>query len=221
MTIKLIIFDFDGVLVDSEYISGQVTTEELHKYGVKTDLDTTLRRFVGMHDTTMRSHLAEDVGETRLEEFLSVIKEKTRLAYYDKLAPLPGAVDMLASLDLPLCIGSNSRFSSLKEKLEITKLNRFFSEDRLYVGSMVPKPKPAPDLYIHAAKQHNVMPAECLVIEDSAHGIKAAVDAKMPVIGFYGASHCYDGYEHKLKQAGADILFKQLSEIPDIIKQII
>ncbi|MBL1241569.1 MAG: HAD family phosphatase [OCS116 cluster bacterium] len=220
MTIKLIIFDFDGVLVDSEYIAGQVTTQELHLHGVQTDLDTTLRRFVGMHDTVMRAHLAEDVGEAHVDEFLKVIKEKSRLAYYDRLTPLPGAVDMLASLELPLCIGSNSRFSSLKDKLEITKLNRFFSEDRLYVGSMVPKPKPAPDLYLHAAQQHDVSPAECLVIEDSAHGIKAAVDAKMSVIGFYGASHCYDGYEQKLKQAGADILFDQLSEIPGIIKQI-
>ncbi|MBL1421904.1 MAG: HAD-IA family hydrolase [Alphaproteobacteria bacterium] len=220
MTIKLIIFDFDGVLVDSEYIAGQVTTEALRKYGVKTDLDTTLRRFVGMHDTVMRGHLAEDVGEAHVDEFLNLVKENTHLAYRDQLVPLPGAVEMLAELDLPLCIGSNSRLAGLKSKLEITKLNRFFSEDRLYVGSMVPKPKPAPDLYLHVAEQHNVLPAECIVIEDSAHGINAAVDAKMPVIGFYGASHCYDGYEQKLKKAGADILFNQLREIPNIIKQM-
>lgn len=219
MSIKLIIFDFDGVLVDSEFIAGQVTNEQLLKYGVKSDLDTTLRRFVGKHDTDMRIDLAVDVGEENVDNFMTEIKQLSLEAYHQRLAPMPNSEAMLGALNMPICIGSNSRLSSLKNKLEITKLNRFFSEDRLYVGSMVPKPKPAPDLYLHAAAQHNVLPSECLVIEDSAHGVSAAVSAQMPVIGYYGASHCYTGYEQKLEQAGAQILFNDLSEIPNLLSR--
>ncbi|MCJ8323159.1 MAG: HAD-IA family hydrolase [Rhizobiales bacterium] len=217
MTIKLIIFDFDGVLVDSEYIAGQVTTAHLLKYGVEADLDTTLKRFVGMHDTDMRKHLAPNVGADNVDRFLSEIKQLSLEAYHQRLAPMANAIAMLESLTMPICIGSNSRFSSLITKLKITKLDKFFAEDKLYVGSMVAKPKPAPDLYLHAAAQHNVAADECLVIEDSAHGVKAAVDAKMPVIGYHGASHCYAGYEQKLLDAGAQMLFDDLADIPNII----
>ena len=213
MAIKLVIFDFDGVLVDSEFIAGQVINEQLQIHGVTSNLDRTLRRFVGMHDIEMREHLSKDVGEENIDQFLTEVKELSLAAYHQRLKPMPRSIKMLEQLNLPVCIGSNSSLASLKNKLHITKLNKFFSEDRLYVGSMVPRPKPAPDLYMLAAKIHQVEPQECLVIEDSARGINAAVAANMNVIGFYGASHCYEGYEQKLKTAGASILCDDLGEI--------
>ncbi|PCI85200.1 MAG: hypothetical protein COB24_13740 [Hyphomicrobiales bacterium] len=82
---------------------------------------------------------------------------------------------------------------------------------------MVAKPKPAPDLYLYAAEMHRVNADECLVIEDSVHGIRAAVTANMPVIGYYGASHCLNGYEVNLEKAGAKILFNDMRELSTII----
>lgn len=217
MTIKLIIFDFDGVLVDSEYIAGQVVTDTLPKYGVTIPLADVLKRYVGMHDTAMRESLIEDIGEDKIDQFFEEIKATTTDRYKNELTPLPNVVEMLNSLTMPICIGSNSRLISLKAKLGYTKLDQFFKEEQLYVGSMVAKPKPAPDLYLYAAKQYGLKPSECLVIEDSVHGTNAAVAAKMPVIGYYGASHCYASYEQKLKQAGAEYLFNDMQGLNKIL----
>lgn len=217
MTIKLMIFDFDGVLVDSEYIACQMTFKLLTEYGIKTSLDAVLHRFVGMHDTKMRALLATDVGDENVDEFLKKAQQMSYEAYVKQLVPMAGSIEMLKQIKLPKCIASNSRHKSLISKLAITKLDQYFASDRLYVGSMVAHPKPAPDLYLYAAKLHNVAPSECLVIEDSVLGINAAVAAKMPVIGYYGASHCYPGYEQKLLDAGANIVFKNLIDLPNII----
>ncbi|NRA88408.1 MAG: HAD family phosphatase [Rhizobiales bacterium] len=219
MAIKLIIFDFDGVLVDSEFIAGQTIHEILLEYGVNSNLDDVLHRFVGMHNDEMRGYLAADVGENNVDEFLIRSKKLTDLAYAQRLSTLPHAAEILAQIKLPKCICSNSRQSSLIYKLGITKLDRFFTPDMLYVGSMVPNPKPAPDLYLYTAKKYNILPSECLVIEDSVFGIRAAVAANMPVIGFYGASHCYDGYEQKLTTAGASLIFDDLLALPKLIDQ--
>lgn len=217
MAIKLVIFDFDGVLVDSEYINAQVTTRHLEKYGVRTTLSKTLKRFVGMHDETRRKHLAQDIGVENVDNFIKETKEFSLLAYQKLLLPLKNVEDTLKQLHLPFCIASNSQMTSLTQKLAITNLKRFFKKNTLYVGSMVEHPKPAPDIYIHAALKQKVSPHECLVIEDSVHGIHAATSAGMHVIGYYGASHCYDGYENSLLKAGAKTIFNDMSYLPQII----
>lgn len=220
MSIKLVIFDFDGVLVDSEFITGQITCEHLSEYGHETDLETVLKKYVGMHDNIRRKHLAEILGEHRVDRFMAETKDLSLLMYEKKLSPLKNVEYALENLRLPICIASNSRLSSLKQKLSITKLNRFFHEKKLFVGGMVENPKPAPDIYLLAAEMHNVEPHECLVIEDSVHGINAAVSANMRVIGYYGASHCYEGYHLSLKNAGACALFNDMVELPKIIKDL-
>ena len=217
LTIKLVIFDFDGVLVDSEYISAQVTTHHLEKYGIKTTLEQTLKRFVGMHDETRRKHLAEDIGSENVGNFIKETKEFSLMAYQKLLLPLTNVEDILSNLTLPFCIASNSQKKSLTQKLAITNLKRFFKNSSLYVGSMVKNPKPAPDIYLYASEKQNVSPAECLVVEDSVHGIKAAVSAGMNVIGYYGASHCYKGYEDLLLKAGAKTVFNDIAYLPHII----
>ena len=217
MAIKLIIFDFDGVLVDSEYLTSIVTTECLNKRGVDTKLEDTLKRFVGMHEDVKREHIAKDIGAENVDAFISETKLLTLQSYKKNLVPFKHVEPILKNLQIPFCVASNSRLISLEQKLKITKLNEFFNQQNIYVGSMVEKPKPAPDLYLLTAKMQNVKIEECLVIEDSVHGINAAVAAKMKVIGFYGASHCYHGYEKTLLDAGAQMVFKDLSEIPNII----
>lgn len=216
----MIVFDFDGVLVDSEFIRGQVTCKHLLKYGVKTDLDTTLKRYVGMYDSERRLNLAKDIGEAEVDAFIVETKQLSLKAYGQKLAPLKNVIEMLDQLTLPFCIASNSQFSSLKAKLKITQLERFFDDDKLFVGSMVNKPKPAPDLYILAAKTFGVTPSDCLVVEDSVHGINAAVAANMNVVGFVGASHCYKNYDKTLLNAGAKMIFSDMAELKNLISLV-
>lgn len=219
MTVKLIIFDFDGVLVDSEYLTSIVTTECLMQLGVKTSLETTLKRFVGRHEDVKREQISKDIGAENVDAFIVKTKSLTLESYEKNLVPFRHVELMLENLNIPFCVASNSRLISLEQKLRITKLNKFFDQQNIFVGSMVEKPKPAPDLYLYAAKMHNVRIEECLVIEDSVHGIHAAVAAGMKVIGYYGASHCYQGYEKTLTNAGAQMVFNDFSEIATIIEQ--
>lgn len=218
--IELIIWDFDGVLVDSEYIAGQVRTEMLIEHGVDADLDTVLKRFVGVHRDVLRQHLINDIGAERIEAFTADLKIRNRSAFEERLQPLPHALEVVAALTQPLCIGSNSSLASLLYKLEMTGLDKFFPEEKLYVGDMFDNPKPAPDIYLHAAKVHSVKPENCLVIEDSVAGTNAAVAAGMPVIGYYGASHCYAGYEAKLIEAGSLVTFNDMRELHDIMRNL-
>lgn len=220
MGVELLIFDFDGVLVDSEYITGQVTCNHLKKYGVKTDLNTTLRKYVGMHDSVRRKYLSLDIGESRVDKFIEETKAISLQVYKDRLKPIDNTTLMLNQLDIPYCIASNSRMSSLKQKLEITGLDAYFSTNQLFVGSMVKNPKPAPDIYLLAAEKHNTPADNCLVIEDSVHGINSAIGANMRVFGFYGASHCYENYELSLINAGAELVFNDLLKCPILMRQI-
>lgn len=218
--IELIIWDFDGVLVDSEYIAGQVRTEMLLEHGVDTNLDTVLKRFVGVHGDVMRQHLINDIGAHRIEAFTADLRLRSRVAFEARLKLLPHAKQVVAALQQPLCIGSNSSLASLLYKLEMTGLDRYFPEEKLYVGAMFDNPKPAPDIYLHAAKVHGVEPKNCLVIEDSVPGTQAAIAAGMPVVGYYGASHCYDGYENKLTEAGSLLTFNDMRELHTIIEKL-
>lgn len=219
MAIKLVIFDFDGVLVDSEFITSQVTTDHLRSYGVDADLNEILKKFTGMHDDDKRVHWLEWLGSDNIEKFATDNKSKTFDEYRKSLVPFPKVLPLLQNLQVPFCTASNSKLNSLQEKLKITKLDRFFNQQNTYVGSMVAKPKPAPDLYLYAAKMQNIPIHECLVIEDSQHGVHAAVKAGMKVVGYHGASHCYDGYKEQLQQAGASLVFDDLAQIPQFIRQ--
>ncbi|MBL1420864.1 MAG: HAD family phosphatase [Alphaproteobacteria bacterium] len=217
LAIKLIIFDFDGVLVDSEFIAGQVMTKQLNELGIDINLARILQLFVGLDDIAKRLLLTDYIGASEVEGFILETKRLSRMAYMKQLKPLPFVESMLENLPIAKCIASNSHPDSLKIKIKASKLDRFFSEDKLYFGAMVAKPKPAPDLYLHAADMHKVDADECLVIEDSVHGVRAAVAANMPVIGYYGASHCFNGYEVNLEKAGANTSFNDMRELLTII----
>lgn len=218
--IELIIWDFDGVLVDSEFIAGQVRTELLAEIGINMDLDTVLRRFVGLHADQMSAILTNDYGLKDITGFLTEVRKRYLVAFEDRLEALPFTDEILGQLTQPLCIGSNSSTQSITRKLKRSGLDRHFATDKIYVGSMFKNPKPAPDMYLHAAREHGVEPINCLVIEDSVPGTNAAVAAGMPVIGFHGATHCYDGYEAKLTKAGALVTFNDFRKLHDIISSL-
>lgn len=218
--IELIIWDFDGVLVDSEYIAGQETVKLMAEFGVNISLDEILRKFIGTSSDQRQKQLAELIGMENLDCFKSESKIRKKAAYLAHLKPSPYVDEMMSQITLPMCIGSNSSLASIQYKLEITNLNKFFSDNQLYVGSMFSNPKPAPDIFLHAAKQNDIAPENCLVIEDSALGTTAAVAAGMPVIGYCGASHCYQGYDKQLIAAGSLLTFDDMRDLTDIISKL-
>lgn len=218
--IKLIIFDFDGVLVDSEYIAAQETIKILAQYGVNLDLETALKKFVGQTSDATAQYLGEKIGHAKVLDFKVKSKIGNRQAFKEQLVAFPNVIETLTQLEIPMCIGSNSAYDSLVAKLAITGLNQFFPSDKLYVGEMVAKPKPAPDVYLYAAEQQGIKPSECLVIEDSVHGVHAAIAANMRVIGYFGASHCYTNYDQLLMDAGAITTFKDMSKLSSILKKL-
>ncbi len=218
--IELIIFDFDGVICDSEYIAAEVTTQLLIEHGVDTTLDKVLLTLVGLQADDKARALSKLICMDKIPQFMLEVKNRSRVAYYERLKTLPYVDEIIPMLTQQLCIGSNSSLESLLVKLKIIGMEPYFPKQRLYVSSLVANPKPAPDIYLHAAKTHNVKPENCLVIEDSDHGTHAAVAAGIPVIGYHAASHCYEGYEQRLTDAGALTLFKNMRELPEILKNL-
>lgn len=215
--IELVIFDFDGVLVDSEYLVAQVRVELLANYNIHTDVQSVLRKYIGLHGDVVNDLIGQQIGTDNLTGYIAEYDAAIDVAVKSRLNKIVGVDAALEQIKQPICIGSNSDFVPLCLKIQVTGLERFFSPDVLFVGAMVPKPKPAPDLYLLAANHYNVKPENCLVVEDSVPGIKAAIAANMHVVGFYGASHCYDGYEQNLIKAGATTVFNDMDELSSMI----
>ncbi|MCJ8323369.1 MAG: HAD family phosphatase [Rhizobiales bacterium] len=215
--IKLIIFDFDGVLVDTEFPIAKIRTELLSQYGMEISLDQCLKFFTGLHNDTANKIIADEIGQDKLAAFIDEFNKRVEVCFQQNVAQIAYVDDMLAKITLPISIASNSDYDSLQLKLKVSKLDKYFPPESIFVASMVSEPKPAPDVYLLAAETYKVAPEACLVIEDSGVGITAALSANMQVIGFFGASHCYEGYEDKLSVAGAELLFDDMREVEKLL----
>lgn len=141
---------------------------------------------------------------------------RLRAAMRDELLPIPGIADIIGQLGSSMCVASNSGPEYLADALKTTGLIGAFAP-HIFSAHMVEHGKPAPDLFLYAAAQMKVAPADCLVIEDSINGVKAGVAAGMTVFGFDGASHCGPGYRDKLSAAGARLVFDDMAGLPGLI----
>jgi HAD superfamily hydrolase (TIGR01509 family) len=136
-----------------------------------------------------------------------------------KLVVIKGIKEVLEQLETPICVASGSTPERLKHTLEITDLYKFFNSENIFSSIYVKNGKPAPDIFLHAAQKMGVAPKDCIVIEDSFNGVKAGKAANMTVLGFFGGSHCYEGYEKRLKESGADKTFNSMSQLIKMIKE--
>ncbi|GJE28648.1 HAD family hydrolase [Methylobacterium organophilum] len=200
----LVVFDCDGVLVDSEPISLATLTRALNGIGLATDIDQVRERFAG---TSMRSIMervrAED-GLSAPEGFVERVKAETLRAFDAELSAVAGVAALLRDLPLPFCVASSSDPVRLRHSLGLTGLLPFF-EGRIFSSTEVARGKPFPDLFLHAAGRMGAAPEACLVVEDSVPGVQAARAAGMRVIGFTGGGHWgHDRGGAALSQAGAD-----------------
>ncbi|WP_282608592.1 HAD family phosphatase [Pelagibius sp. Alg239-R121] len=185
---RLIIFDCDGVLVDSEPLSFRVLRDNVAAAGASIPMQDCYKLFLGKSLATTTEILSRDFGV----DFSSADLESMRLQLFDlyrkELRPIPGIAELLRTLDLPVCVASSSQLERIRLSLEITGLLSAF-DPHIYSASMVTNGKPAPDLFLHAARVMRTAPEDCLVIEDSPAGIEAAKRAGMSVVGFTGGGH--------------------------------
>jgi HAD superfamily hydrolase (TIGR01509 family) len=207
----LIIFDCDGVLVDSELLSCRCLTEVLAAHGIALGLDQALDQFLGRSTTAILEHY-QALGRPLSEPFFAELKASNRAAFRDALRPIEGVGSVLEGLEVPHCVASSSDIDRVSFSLDLTGLAAHFG-DRLYTSQMVRRGKPAPDLFLHAAERMQADPRRTLVIEDSVSGVKAAKAAGMTAWGFVGGSH-YQSRDGKamLREAGADRVFARMAD---------
>lgn len=207
----LVIFDCDGVLVDSEPIVNRVFAETLTEAGFQMTYEEITQRFVGKSLATCLEMIQKSHGRPLPIEWLERNREREIAALHQELQPVPGITQVLEQLTLPRCVASNSSHRHLKLVLTLTGLLHKF-EGNLFSANDVDRPKPFPDVYLHAASQMGITPERCVVIEDSATGVQAAHAAGMTVFGYAKRSD-----RTALTAAGAKFVFDQMQELPSLI----
>lgn len=211
---KHIIFDCDGVLVDSEILANRIEVEIKNKLGFPITLQEQILKFTGcgMTHPTMQEELARLPAD-----YWDQVVSRCDEVYKTELKAIDGVIDILKKINLPKCVASSSEPEYIEKKLKITNLAKFFPIDTIFHGRSVKNLKPSPDLFLHAVEKMNWRAEDCLVVEDSEHGVRAGRAAGMIVCGFVGGGHIYPGHAEKLLEAGAHCI---VSDIRNILRLI-
>lgn len=213
----LVVFDCDGVLVDSEPISLRLLLSTLAKAGLVLSPQQADELFLGRSLATTREVIARDFGlvvsDTALEEMRGELYDTFRR----ELQPIDGIAATLDALPVPFCVASSSQPERIELSLRITGLwSRF--EGRVFSSTMVARGKPAPDLFLHAAEMLGYAPDDCLVIEDSPAGIMAAKAAEMRVVAFTGGGHARsDRHRADVSSLQPDVIIDRMPALLDVL----
>jgi HAD superfamily hydrolase (TIGR01509 family) len=208
---RLVIFDCDGVLVDSEPIAVRIDVEMLAEVGVTMTEEEVIERFVGRSPEVILAETEARLGRRLPEGWFERGEERIRRAYATELKPVPGIAEALEAIDLPVCVASSSGHENLRYKLELTGLYERFA-GRIFSASEVANGKPAPDLFLHAAARMGTAPADCVVVEDSRYGVQAARAAGMDVLGYAGGVTAPDAL------AGPrTVVFEDMRALPELL----
>jgi HAD superfamily hydrolase (TIGR01509 family) len=210
--IELVIFDCDGVLVDSERIANEVFRAMLNDLGLRLSLQDMFDRFVGLSMPQCVELVTELHGMPPPDNFVRELQLRTASAFKDQLKPISGVEATLAALDIPFCVASSGDHEKIRFTLGATGLLSRF-EGKIFSVVDVAKPKPAPDVFLFAARTLGVAPCACAVIEDTPTGIQAAVAADMQAFGFAA-----DTPAQKLIEAGAHCIFLDMTRLPELLK---
>ncbi|MFG1668245.1 HAD family hydrolase [Streptomyces sp. Y7] len=213
MRYDLVIFDNDGVLVDSEPISNRLLAAYLTELGHPTSYEDSIRDYMGSAMHRIHDLVLERTGQRLPEDFDDVFHARVFGAFERELKAVPGAVEVLEKLSgdgVPYCVASSGSHERIRVGHRTTGLDRYFDEGRVFSSQDVGRGKPAPDLFLHAAERMGVAPARCLVVEDSPLGVQAAVAAGMDVYGFTAMTP-------PGRLAGATQLFSDMGELADLL----
>ena len=217
----LIIFDCDGVLVDSEILVCTAVSEELTKLGYPITPEQVVRRFAGRPEREILAEVRADWGQPVPEAYFTAMARRVEVAFSSELQAISGVAALLGRMRAPKVVASSSALPKLQKGLRFVGLYDFFAPDHsspdIVSAQMVAHGKPSPDVFIFAAGWMRVPVHECLVIEDSEPGVRAARAAGMRVLGFVGGSHCYHDHAERLLAAGAEHVLTHMSELEAVL----
>jgi HAD superfamily hydrolase (TIGR01509 family) len=213
MRYDLVVFDNDGVLVDSEPISNRLLAGYLTELGHTTSYEDSIRDYMGSAMHRIHDLVAERTGKRLPADFDDVFHRRVFDAFERELRPVPGIVAVLEKLaadEVPYCVASSGSHERIRVGHRTTGLDRWFDESRVFSSQDVGKGKPAPDLFLFAAERMGVEPGRCVVVEDSPLGVQAARAAGMDVYGFTAMTPA-------AKLAGATQLFADMDQLGDLL----
>jgi HAD superfamily hydrolase (TIGR01509 family) len=214
--IDLVIFDCDGVLVDSEIISCRTHADVLTRYGYPITPEQVFDRFLGRSAKQAHAEVEAELGRALPDEYHAALQDDLYRTFEAELEAIAGIHEALDDIALPACVASSGSHQRMRISLGRTRLHERFAPN-IFSASEVSNGKPAPDLFLFAARKMKTKPERCLVIEDSISGIIAARAAGMTVLGFCGGSHCRDGHAAALRAAGAHAIFDDMRQLPALI----
>lgn len=215
----LVIFDCDGVLIDSEVIYCTVDAERLTRLGHPTSAADIARRFTGIPHRRAWEILSAEIGFTQPAGWIEDILAECERRFASELRAIAGAAETLTELSRAgagICVASSSSLADLHRKLGQVGLLTHLAP-HIFSVTQVRRPKPAPDVFLYAASQLGADPADCLVVEDSVAGVTAARRAGMRVLGFLGGGHVYEALGQHLVQAGAAQVLGSMAEVRSAI----
>lgn len=213
----LIIFDCDGVLVDSEPLSMRTLVAAIGAQGLEVTIETAYRDYLGRSLASISSSLRDSHGIPLREAALESMRHDLYALYRKELHANPGVAEVLDTIGIPFCVASSSSIERVRLSLEITGLLPSFG-DRIFSSSMVARGKPAPDLFLHVAKTLGARPERCVVVEDSPAGITAARAANMTVFGYLGGTHIEPGgLRAAVTALEPDAIFDDMRLLPDLV----
>ena len=209
--VELVIFDCDGVLIDSERLSIRVEVEVLSELGWPLSEAEVVERFVGRPDRENRATIERHLGRELPAGWSEQVKRRHREVYAAELTPVPGVREALDRISLPSCVASSSTHDHLRYTLALTGLYERFA-GRIFSAEDVARGKPAPDLFLYAAERMSADPAGCLVVEDSLAGVQAARAAGMRILAFAGGVT-----DAELLAGPNTIVFADMQELPGLV----
>jgi HAD superfamily hydrolase (TIGR01509 family) len=214
-TPKLVIFDCDGVLVDSEPISNAVLARALNREGLETTAEQSRRDHQGLLLADIVARAEAKLGRSLPGDWTERFERDRTAVFHRELRPIPGAAEVVErakAAGLAVCVASQGKLEKTRLSLELTGLRHLFAERELFSAYEVPRGKPYPDLFLHAAATIGISASQSVVVEDTPSGVEAAVAAEMRVLGYAA-----DSDESALRAAGAEIVWS-LDELPVLLQ---
>lgn len=219
MDVDLVIFDCDGVLVDSEVISCRAHAEVLTRHGYSITAGQVFDRFLGRSTLQTNREVEAELGRSLPPYFHAQLQDELFRAFAATLEAVPHIDEALDAIAQPVCVASSGSQERMRVSLGAAGLFDRFAPN-IFSATQVRNGKPAPDLFLFAADRMATPAGRCVVIEDSAPGVAGAVAAGMTVLGFHGGSHCRPGYADRLRTAGAVMTFDDMRQLPGLIARI-
>lgn len=218
---KLIIWDFDGVISDSEELWIKIWQNLVNeKFGLNWDFETADKFFGGLAPKTKIANMAK-IGITIDDAFLLEVKEREKVDIATKLFATPGVEEILKNIKIPYCLATGGFLQKTEAKLEALNFKKYFPDNHIFTAEQVKHGKPEPDLFLFAAEKMGVTANQCIVIEDSLAGLTAAIKAKMLPIAFVGSKmNNKPEYIQKVKNLGVELIFDNMKDLYLYIKNI-